>query len=228
MNAFQSKLYIIKMVDTLKGISWLMMTLLASFLFVITAEYLTFQPDINFLLVKQDLIFDTVWRPTFYLHVISGMLVILIGPFQFIKKFRNKNLNLHRLLGKTYVYAILLIAAPTGLIMAFYAEGGWWSTWAFIIMSLLWFYTTIMAVVKIKQKDIKSHQKWMYRSYALSFAAVTLRLLVPSMSYWTTFSEEFIIVSTAWLSWMINLLFVEIFIHFSMGALKPKQNLTLK
>lgn len=215
------------MVDTLKGISWFMMTLLASFLFVITAEYLTFQPDINFLIVKQDLIFDTIWRPTFYLHVISGMAVILIGPFQFIKKFRNNNLILHRLLGKIYAYGILLIAAPTGLIMAFYAEGGTPSTIAFLIMSAGWFYTTIMAVVRVKQKKIKEHQKWMYRSYALSFAAVTLRLLVPTMSYWTDLGDEFIIVSTAWLSWMINLIVIEIFIHYSLGSSSPKQNLTL-
>lgn len=197
------------------------MTFFASFLFIITAEYLTFESDINFLQVKQDVVFDAIWRPTFYIHVISGMAVILVGPFQFLKNFRNKNLELHRKLGKIYAYGILMFAAPTGLIMAFYAEGGTWSTVSFIIMSLLWFYTTIMAIVTVKNKDIIGHQKWMYRSYALSFAAVTLRILVPLMSVYTEFGEDFIIISTAWLSWIINLLAVEILILYTFGSKRP-------
>jgi uncharacterized membrane protein len=209
------------MPQTLKHIPWLIMTIFATILFVITAKYLSFRPDINFLLVKQDIVYDAIWRPTFYLHVISGMLVIILGPFQFLKKFRNKYLNLHRKLGKAYVYAVLLVAAPTGFIMAFYAEGGYWSTVSFIIMSLLWFITTLMAVIAVRKKDIVEHKKWMYRSYALSFAAVTLRLLVPLMSlpfiskYLGAGGDErtyIIIVSTAWLSWIINLVFVELLI----------------
>ncbi|MEZ4921775.1 MAG: DUF2306 domain-containing protein [Crocinitomicaceae bacterium] len=208
------------MTQPIKYISWMIMTLFAAFLFAITAEYLSFRSDINFLQVKQDVVFDTVWRPTFYLHVISGMLIILIGPFQFLKKFRNKNLELHRKLGKIYAYGILMVGAPTGLIMAFYAEGGIPSTISFIIMSLLWFITTLMAVITVVKKDIISHQKWMYRSYALSFAAVTLRLLVPLMSWYTELSYDFIVVSTAWLSWIINLFVVELLIFY---VFKPKK-----
>jgi uncharacterized membrane protein len=191
------------------------MTSFALLLFVITAEYLTFKPNINFLLVKEDLIFDAVWRPTFYLHVISGMLVILIGPFQFLPKLRAKNLQIHKKLGKIYAYGILGIAAPTGLIMAFYAEGGLYSTMAFLMMSGLWFYTTIMAIVTVKKKKIIEHKKWMYRSYALSFAAVTLRILVPLMSLYTNSSETYVIISTAWLSWIINLIVVEALIFYT-------------
>lgn len=185
------------------------MAALAMILFVVTASYLSFKPDVNFLLVKQDIVNDSIWRPTFYIHVISGMLVILVGPFQFLKSFRSKYLNWHKLGGKIYAYSILLLAAPTGLIMAFYAEGGLWSTVAFSIMSILWFVTTLMAVIKIKQRKIEEHKMWMMRSYALSFAAVTLRLLVPLFSLFILDNEDLITVSTAWLSWMLNLLIAE-------------------
>lgn len=221
------------MTHNLKYFPWLVMTLFACFLFIITAEYLSFEPDINFLQVKQDVVFDSVWRPTFYLHVVSGMAVILIGPFQFLKNLRNKHLNLHRALGKIYAYGILVVAAPTGLIMAFYAEGGLWSTVSFLIMSALWFFTTIMAIVTVKKKDIIGHKKWMYRSYALSFAAVTLRLLVPLMStpaiakHLGNSPEEMtyiIIVSTAWLSWIINLIFVEFLILYTFRSKRSITN----
>lgn len=197
--------------------AWVIMTGLAVILFGITAEYLSLRTDINFLLVKQDLVGDPVWMPVFYLHVISGMAIILVGPFQFVKKLRLKSIKWHRILGKIYVYGILVIGAPTGLIMAFYAEGGIWSTVAFLVMSALWLFTTSMAIIKVKQKNIQEHQKWMIRSYALSFAAVTLRLLVPAFSEFYM-EEQLIIISTAWLSWMINLFIAEgiIFAKFSM------------
>ncbi|MFT4599960.1 MAG: putative membrane protein [Arenicella sp.] len=202
------------MLQLSKNIGWIVMTLFALLLCYTTAQYLTFEPNINFLIVKEELIFDAVWRPTFYIHVISAMIVILVGPFQFIKNLRNKNLRLHKMLGKIYAYGILAFAAPTGLIMAFYAEGGQPSTIAFLIMGGLWFYTTIMAIIKVKQKNITEHQKWMYRSFALSFAAVTLRVLVPLMSLSNSFKEETVIVATAWLSWILNLIFIEIFIYY--------------
>src|SRR5687768_1190773 len=132
---------------TVRNILWFGMVALAAFLFAITMEYLSFRSDVNFLLEKQDIVFDPLWRPTFYFHIVSGMFVLLIGPFQFVESFRIKNLELHRLLGKLYIYGILFIAAPTGLIMAFYAEGGTPSAIAFGAMSIAWFVTTLMAVI---------------------------------------------------------------------------------
>lgn len=209
------------MAGSLKHTALFILFGLAAFLFYTTAEYLSFRSDINFLLVKQDVVFDAIWRSSFYVHIISSMVILIIGPINFIKKWRQRNLKLHKKLGKIYAYGIMLLAAPSGLIMAFYAEGGIWSTVSFIIMSVLWFATTYMAVKSVINKKILQHQKWMMRSYALTFAAVTLRLLVPLFSYWEL-DDQFIIVSTAWLSWMLNLGIVELFILFSYTLKKPK------
>lgn len=194
---------------TFRYILWGALALLALILFAITTEYLTFQDDTNFLLEKQDIVHDPFWRTVFYIHVFSGMMVILIAPFQFFDIIRNKYIKLHRLAGKFYVYGILLFAAPTGIIMAFYAEGGFWSTIAFLIMGVLWLVSTLIAVIKIKNKNLHEHKIWMMRSFALSFAAVTLRLLVPAFSEILGYEKELIIVSTAWLSWLLNLFIAE-------------------
>ena len=80
-----------------------------------------------------------------------------------------------------------------------------------------------MAIIKVKNKDIIAHKKWMYRSYALSFAAVTLRILVPLMSITNQFDYDFIVVSTAWLSWIINLFVVELILYFSFSFRKTEK-----
>lgn len=188
-------------------------------LFGITTIYLNFKPDVNFLLTKQVLVHHPIWITIFYIHIISAMIVIFIGPFQFIKSLRQKFMSLHRSLGKTYVFLILGLAAPSGIYMAFYANGGFYAGFGFFIMGILWFYTTYMAFYKIIKKDVKAHIKWMIRSFALSLAAVTLRLLVPILSMAFDMDHEFVVIITAWLSWMINLIIAECIIYLNPPSL---------
>jgi uncharacterized membrane protein len=207
------------MLNILNRLPWFVMTAFALFLFIITFGYWNFRPDINFLLTKQNLVDHPVWRPAFYVHIFGGMLAIAIGPFQFVRFIRRRFLDLHRKLGKIYVTAILLIAAPTGLYMAFYANGGFYSTLGFICMSILWFYTTWKAIVAIKKKLINEHINWMVRSYAMTFAAVTLRLWVPACSLLFEMEHNFVIVLTAWISWLFNLIAAEIIIKLNLKLL---------
>ena len=193
--------------------SWLAITSLCLLLFSITIIYLNFKPDVNFLLTKQSLVHHPIWIKVFYIHIISAMIVIFIGPFQFIQSLRRKYIKLHKLLGKMYVFLILFLAAPSGIYMSFYANGGVYASIGFLIMGILWFYTTYMAFYRIIKKDVKAHIKWMIRSFALSLAAVTLRLLVPILSLGFDMEHQFIVVITAWLSWIINIIIAECIIY---------------
>ncbi len=197
------------------------MTGLAFLLFGITFMYWNFRPDVSFLTTKQDVVFNPIWRTAFYIHIFGGMLAIALGPLQFIKAVRRKNINLHRAIGKIYVSAILFIAAPTGLYMAFFANGGIYSSIGFILMSVLWFYTTWMAIVTIRKRQIEEHIKWMVRSYAITFAAVTLRLWVPFLSLVIDVEQLTVIIVTAWISWLFNLIAAEFILKMNLKSLKP-------
>jgi uncharacterized membrane protein len=190
-------------------LSWGIMTILALFLFGITFHYFSFRSDVNFLLEKQDVVHHPIWRTAFYLHIAGGMLSLAIGPFQFLRGFRNRFLKAHRALGKTYAAAILFVGAPTGLYMAFYAEGGLPSSIGFSCMSLAWLFVTWRAVDSARKRDIAAHRLWMVRSYALTFAAVTLRIYVPLMSELALLSAQAVIISSAWVSWLFNLAVAE-------------------
>lgn len=191
-----------------------LMTFLSLLLFTTTMMYWNFKPDVNFLLTKQDLVNNPVWRTAFYVHIFGGMLAIGLGPLQFIKSLRKKILALHQIIGKLYVTSILCIAAPTGLYMALYANGGLLATLGFILMSVLWFYTTFMGIHSIRKKQIEEHKHWMIRSYAVTFSAVTLRLLVPILSLYLNIEHLTIVILTAWISWLINLIAAECIIKF--------------
>jgi hypothetical protein len=82
----------------------------------------------------------TFWNIGFYTHIILGGIALLIGWTQFGDKFRNRNLNLHRRIGKVYVIAVLL-SSSAGIYIACFATGGWIASTGFICLgSCLVFY----------------------------------------------------------------------------------------
>lgn len=157
------------------------------------------------------LINSSLYIFTFYTHILLGGLALIVGFSQFFKSLRTKRLKLHRNLGKVYVVAVLL-SGIAGLIIAFFAQGGITAAMGFALLALFWLFTTIKAYTAIKQKDIERHQQWMIRSYALCFAAVTLRLYLPL--FLAVIQMEFIPAYKiiAWLCWVPNLLVAEFLI----------------
>jgi uncharacterized membrane protein len=192
---------------------WAILTAGSLFLFALTTLYFNFCSDCNFLSEKQDVVFNPFWRTAFYIHITGGMLAIVTGPWQFLRFIRKRYMRLHRTLGKVYLGAILLLAAPSGQFMSFYAEGGLLSTAGFLVMSFLWLWTTWMAYATIRQRDFVAHKDWMTRSFALTLAAVTLRVWVPVASYYMGLDADFVIESSAWVSWIPNLIVAEVLIR---------------
>lgn len=200
---------------------WILIASLCMYLAYTTMLYFSFRDDINFLQVKPDVVHNFAWRTSFYIHITGGTLALITAPFQLIPSLRKKYINVHRKLGKIYVAAILFIGAPAGFYMAFFANGGMPASAGFIILSLLWAYTTYKGLYHMRKGEIAAHRRWMLRSFALTFAAVTLRLWVPVLSYGFHLPPEVTIVSTAWLSWVPNILVAELIINKNKFYIKP-------
>lgn len=147
---------------------------------------------------------NTFWNLGFYIHILFGGLALLIGWTQFSSKIRAKNLAFHRRIGKLYITAAIL-SSGAGIFIGFFATGGILASLGFIFLGLIWFSTTILAYLEIKNGQISKHQKMMIYSYAACFAAVTLRIWLPLL---IVIFGDFIIAYTiaAWWCWVPNLL----------------------
>ena len=152
----------------------------------------------------KELLADPIWSTAFYTHISLGGFSLLIGWSLFLKKFRVKKLHLHRLIGKLYVIAVLL-SSITGLYIAYHATGGWIAKTGFAGMSIAWFTCTYIAYKAIRKKNIQKHERWMIRSYAVTFTGVTFRLWMPFLvtAFQLDFLEAYPINS--WISWLANL-----------------------
>ncbi len=192
--------------------SWLMLK--------IVLLYTPLRLDIAFLQLKQEYIHIDIWRVSFFIHVFSSMFALMAGFSQFSKKLLKKKPLLHRRLGYAYVINVLCITGPAGLVMSFYANGGFYSRIAFVLLSVLWMLFTATALYKAVKKKFVSHKAFMIRSYALTLSALSLRM-------WKVLFAEFSHIGPmdryriiAWLGWGLNLLIAEFII---MQQIKKKR-----
>ena len=144
-----------------------------------------------------------------YAHFIGGGLALSLGAIQLWSKRPSR---LHRWLGRAYCICVL-VGAIGGGYLSFHSHLGAITGLGFFILDVLWIYTTFIALRFALMRQFEAHRRWILRSFALSCAAISLRVLLPLLSLVFSFETSYALV--AWLSWSINLVIVEIYLYFT-------------
>jgi hypothetical protein len=195
---------------------WLWLFCFAYFFYLmlaITLRYIPIHPDVAFLQIKQTEITTVpAYFYIFYIHVLSSIFVLLAGFTQFNQKLLARYPRIHRNIGKIYVYTVLFFSAPSGIYIGYYANGGLFAKISFMTLGTLWFTFTLYAMLQALKRKIISHKKFMLRSFALAFSAITLRMwkVVIVLLFHPNPMDVYKII--AWLGWIPNLLLIEWYI----------------
>lgn len=187
-----------------KKIFWVLFAVLSILIGLYPLKYLLIHGRVGILNGKPEWLLNSgIWNAAFYTHIILGGVALLIGWIQFSEKIRFDKPRIHKSTGKIYVVCVLL-SSFSGFYIALFADQGPWSSLGFACLAVIWFYTTLMAYLTVKNKQFLKHQNMMIYSYAACFAAVTLRIWLPVLVIITgNYGTSYIIV--AWLSWIPNL-----------------------
>ena len=187
--------------------AWGAMLVLAVLLVVVVAApYLTLNPAVYFAEQRAVYVAHTAGITT---HVAGAMLAALLGPFQLLRTSTTRRyVRLHRWAGRVYLVGVL-VGGLGGLYMATLAYGGLSARVGFGLLAGLWLFTGGMAYARIRAKQIEAHRRWMIRNYALTFAAVTLRLWLIGLQALAGVPQLEAYLTVAWLSWVPNLLVAE-------------------
>ena len=171
----------------------------------------------------KELLENVVWHTAFYIHISFGGIALLTGWTQFSKRLRDRYLNTHRMIGKVYVVSVM-ISSVAGFYIALFASGGIACVLGFGALALAWLFTIVKAYTSILKKQIKQHENWMIRNYALTFAAVTLRIYLPFSQavMHIDFITAYRVIS--WLCWIPNLIVAEMIV----SKLKQKPAYAIK
>jgi uncharacterized membrane protein len=154
-----------------------------------------------------------------YPHALFGSIALGAGALQFNRWLLLRHRPVHRALGKVYVVAAVGVGLA-GLYMSAYSYGGIATHLGFGTLAVLLLWTTASAFLAARERAIASHRQWMIRSYALLFAAVTLRIELPLLIMaFGEFTPAYQIVS--WLCWVPNALWAEWYIRRTRHVVLP-------
>ncbi|OYD48275.1 DUF2306 domain-containing protein [Acidovorax kalamii] len=152
-------------------------------------------------------------RHAFIVHAVSASLALMLGPLQLLVALRQRYPAAHRWTGRAYVLAIA-VAWLSSLPLAANAMTGVVAAVGFFALGLAWVVATGWGVACALQRRFAEHRRWMLRSYALTAAAITLRIylgLGAAAGVDIEVSYPFI----AWLCWVPNLLVAEWYLRRS-------------
>lgn len=183
-----------------------------------TLPYYTFEKGIHFLTTKSDATNDNPWfRLGFYVHITTSLVVLVLGLLQWLPVVAGRGPGLHRRLGQGYVLGILVLAAPSGLILARYANGGLVAQVGFSLQCVVWWLTTWVAYRAARRRQWPRHVQWQVRSYAVTLAALALRgeSYILFYAFGTKPIETYLTVT--WLSWVGNLVLAEVLLEAGVG-----------
>lgn len=117
------------------------------------------------------------WRYSVLAHVVGGLTCLISSLLQYSKILLKRAPRIHKYLGHIYALSIITLVFPTGVALSFVAKGGKSGTIGFLILSFATLLTLILGMVAIFKRDIRSHQAWITRSFALITTAITFRSL---------------------------------------------------
>lgn len=165
-------------------------------------------------------LFDPIFRPKYEAHLpiiithgITSLIVLLLGPWQFMRGIRKRFPRFHRVSGRIYLLGVLL-GGITGFRMGLMAYGGLSGKLALSSLAVLWLATGAMALATILRRDVAAHRRWMIRNFTLTFAAVMLRVYL-NLGQRAGLDYTLIYPVVTWLSWVPGIIAVEAWMRLS-------------
>ena len=154
---------------------------------------------------------NTFAFPFLPIHAAAGVVALVVAPLQFVSRIRERLPLLHRRSGRVYV-AACIVGAPTGLVLAAGTAAGPLTGLGFGLLGILWAAFTFLGIRAAIGGRFADHRAWMFRSYAMAGAAITLRLMIPlSAMLGLPFLQSY--QAIAWLCWIVNLAAIELYLR---------------
>lgn len=156
--------------------------------------------------------------PWLFIHIAGSVTALVLGSLQFLPALRRGARPPHRWVGRVYVVACL-VGGAAGLILATGSSAGLIASAGFGSLAVIWIAANLLGWRAAVQGRFVAHRRWMVRSWALTLAAVTLRLYLPLvMVLDLPFLPWYRAIS--FLAWVPNLVAAELWLRRGVKARK--------
>jgi uncharacterized membrane protein len=155
--------------------------------------------------------YDDFWPRRFGLipHILGGTVALFTGLIQLWLGFTRRIGALHRRLGRIYVAAIC-VASAGAFYLAVTIDAQYFTYAAGLFgLASAWVITTSMAIISVRRRAIEQHREWMIRSYIVTFAFVTFRLVSNLLTHFKVAPATEVESFMAFACWSLPLLMAE-------------------
>jgi hypothetical protein len=145
----------------------------------------------------------------FYAHIVSGPFCLISGLVLLSETVRRRFLAWHRRLGRVFVVSVLMVLAPSGLWMAWYAATGTAAATGFALLAVATAVCAAMGWGSAVRRNFDAHRRWMLRCFVLLSSAVVLRVIGGLAE---VLAINWTYPLAAWVSWLVPLILLEVFL----------------
>ena len=138
----------------------------------------------------------------------TGIVALLSGPVQLWLGLTAQRVWLHRRLGLVYM-ASVAVSSVAAYYLAFNTDFGWVFGAGLAGLATAWIVTTGLALVAIRRHLYEQHKEWMIRSYVVTTAFVTFRLLFSGLEAAGIGTVVERLTAASWFCWAVPLVIAE-------------------
>lgn len=147
-------------------------------------------------------------------HGVFGAIVLLLAPFQFSDRLRERFTRSHRAIGRLYVVGAFVLA-PLGAYIQYYQErfGAPRSfTVLAVVDALMLIGATAFAGLFAYKRKIALHRQWATRSYAIALVFIAARFVL-GVTGWEALGVE-IVQAIIWSCLALSVALADVSIHW--------------
>ena len=146
------------------------------------------------------------------MHIVGGMIALLTGPVQLWLGLADRGMAWHRRMGIGYMTGVA-VGSFGAFYLSTHTDFGWVFGAGLFGLAVAWVTTTTLAYLAIKRSLTDQHKEWMIRSYVVTFAFVTFRVIQPALQAAEIGTPLEQLAVTAWACWAVPLLITELVIQ---------------
>lgn len=163
-----------------------------------SASYIELGDEHPFFLEKLPLARPRWWLAALYVHVPAALFSLPACLVLLSKRVRSRVPRFHRWLGRVTGGLVLLAVVPSGLYLAFFAQGGLISAAGFWLTGLIAFTAMVKSIQAARARDFKAHRRFSTHVAAQLSVAVFSRMLLVGAEQIELYSE-WVYVAALWL-----------------------------
>jgi uncharacterized membrane protein YozB (DUF420 family) len=177
------------------------------FLFYVWPPYLGLDPSTAVVPLRPDV---AVHYPLMVAHIMFGTIALLTVVLQVWPWLRRNYPVAHRWIGRVYVFGGALPACIIALLITPLSVAPSVGT---TVGGIFWLITTVMGYIRIRQRRIADHRRWMLYSFAMALNIIWGRIFAVLLPL-TPFGDSQAAVghvfgAAPWIGWVINLILVQ-------------------